>query len=413
MRGKRKFLVAVLAAAGLAGGAAAPALASGAGGDWTQADHDASGNRANTTATQITAANAATVSDLRGFAAPAYPPDQFGQCAEGWTGEVVAGKRAYAIKTGRLAALDLTTGNQLWQRNVDPDGLSRSFVQAVVGGRVFVAQLDCLSASDPNGTVRVFDAATGSPLWTFEQNGGVGGTGGINGIAVDGNLVLASGTSEGNGLTVNVLDAATGALVWSRRGDACPVAPRIVGEQVYYQECGTGQPTELVAARLLDGEVAWRKTGDFAVTRGDRPGLGSTHVFTDSVALDTGTGATRYTMAGATRVDAVGTNRVFGACGRVVCAFDKATGARAWTSTIAPSVDRSESPSGIEFNVRAAVAATLLYLPTGQVLNTSTGKVVTRLWTGQARSMSVGNGYVVAALESSPRVLDVFGLPGT
>jgi outer membrane protein assembly factor BamB len=412
MSGKRQVLVALVAAAGLVAGAG-PALASGVGGDWTQADHDASGNRANTTATQITAANAATVTDLRALGAPAYPVGQFGQCAERWTGEVVAAKRVYAIKTGRLAAADLTTGNQIWQRDVDPDGLSESIVRAVVGGRVFVSQLDCLSASDPNGAVRVFDAATGAPLWTYEQSGGVGGVGGINGIAVDGNLVLATGSSEGNGLTIAVLNAATGAEVWTRHGGACPVAPRIVNGLVYYQECEAGDTTELVAARLQDGAVTWRKTGDFAVTRGDRPGSDSTHVFTDSVALDSGTGATRYTMAGATRVDAVGTNRVFGACGRVVCAFDKATGARAWTSTVAASVDPIGSPSGIDNPVRAAVAATLLYLPTGQVLNTGTGRVVTRLWTGQARSMSVGNGYVVAVPESSPRVMDVFGLPGT
>jgi hypothetical protein len=114
-----------------------------------------------------------------------------------------------------------------------------------------------------------------------------------------------------------------------------------VRQQVYCQECGTRQPTELVAARLLDGAVAWRKAGDFAVVRGDR--------------------ATDFPDPAA----------------------------------------------------RAAVAATLLYLPTGQVLNTGTGKVVTRLWTGQALSMSVGNGYVVAVLQSSPRVLDVYGLPGT
>ena len=96
-----------------------------------------------------------------------------------------------------------------------------------------------------------------------------------------------------------------------------------------------------------------------------------------------------------------------------MCAFDKATGARAWTSTVAASVDPIGSPSGIDNPVRAAVAATLLYLPTGQVLAAGTGKVVTRLWTGQARSMSVGNGYVLAVPESSPRVMDVFGLPGT
>jgi hypothetical protein len=164
---------------------------------------------------------------------------------------------------------------------------------------------------------------------------------------------------------------------------------------------------------LADGAVVRRKAGDLAVTRGDRPGLDSTHVFTNSGALDTATGATRYAMAGATRVDAVGTNRVFGACGTVVCPFDKATGARAWTSTIAPSVDTPDRPDGNDVFVRAAVASTLLYLPTGQVLNTGTGKVVTRLWTGQARSMSVGNGYVVAVPESLPRVMDVYGLPGS
>ena len=87
--------------------------------------------------------------------------------------------------------------------------------------------------------------------------------------------------------------------------------------------------------------------------------------------------------------------------------------ARAWTSTIAPSADHSDSPSGSDVNVRAAVASTLLFLPTGEVLNTGTGKGVARLWTGQAGSMSVGNGYVVAVLESSPRVMDVYGLPGS
>jgi hypothetical protein len=158
--------------------------------------------------------------------------------------------------------------------------------------------------------------------------------------------------------------------------------------------------------------VVWRRTGDFVV-RGDRPGSDSTHVFTNSVALNSATGATRYPLVGATRVDAVGTNRVFGACGTVVCAFGKATGARAWTSTIAASTDPIGSPSGIDDNVRAAVAATLLYLPTGQVLNTGNGKLVTRLWTGQAVAMSVGDGYVLAVPASSPRVMDVYGLPGT
>jgi outer membrane protein assembly factor BamB len=90
---------------------------------------------------------------------------------------VLVAKKAYAVASGRLTALDLTTGAQLWQRAIDVDGLSRSFVQAVVGGRVFVAQLSCLSASDPNGAVLAFDAATGAPLWTDPGVGGINGLG--------------------------------------------------------------------------------------------------------------------------------------------------------------------------------------------------------------------------------------------
>ena len=125
MRGNRKYriIVTLVAAAGLIAGAG-PALASGVGGDWTHADHDASGNRANTTATQITAANAAAVTDLRAFGAPIYPVAQEGGCAEGWTTPVVAGKRVYAMKTGRLAAI-------LRISNVDAGGVDRADAHAV------------------------------------------------------------------------------------------------------------------------------------------------------------------------------------------------------------------------------------------------------------------------------------------
>jgi hypothetical protein len=100
----------------------------------------------------------------------------------------------------------------------------------------------------------------------------------------------------------------------------------------------------------------------------------------------------------------VGTNRVFGVCGTVVCAFDKTTGARVWTSTIAASTGPDPA--------RAAVAATLLYLPTGEVLNSVTGALVTTLWFGQAQAFSVGDGYVVAIPQGTRRLLDVYGLPG-
>lgn len=401
MKYGRYTLGVVVAAAALAA-AAGTAVASGAGGDWTQGDHDASGNRANTTATQITAANAGTVDWLRGLVAPAQSPNG-PACGEGFTTPVLVAKRAYTVRTGRLVAIDLTTGNPVWQRVLDTSGASMSTVDAVEGGRVYVRQLDCRSQSDPNGAVLAFDAATGAPLWSQP-------VGGLGGVAVLGNRVLGSGTSQGNGTTIKVLDAATGAVVWQRAGDFCPVSARIVASQVYYDECDTqtgtsGVVTDLVAARLSDGAIVWRKTGDVRVERGDRVGSGSTHLFTATTAINPATGATRYTAPGVTRIDAVGTNRVFGVCGTVVCSFDKTTGARVWTSTIAASTEADPA--------RAAVAATLLYLPTGEVLNSVTGALVTKLWNGQAQAFSVGDGYVAEIPSGSPRLLDVYGLPGS
>lgn len=395
----RKALGAVAAAAAVIA-AAGTAYASGTGGDWTQGDHDASGNRANTTATQISAANAGTVAPLRALAAPALPPDGPG-CGEGFTTPVIVAKRVYTVSSGRLMAVDLTTGATVWSRVLDVGGATANTVTAVDRGQVYVGQRDCTSQSDPAGAILAFTATTGAPLWQQP-------VGALSSVAVSGTRVLGSSTSVGNGTTVKVLDSATGAVVWERDLPGfCPVSARIVAAQVYYSECDpdTDALVDLAAARLSDGVVVWRKAGDVRIERGDALGSASTHLFTASTAIDPATGATRYTAPGVTRVDAVGTNRVFGACGPVVCAFDKATGARVWTSTVAAGTGAASA--------RAALAATLLYLPTGEVLNSATGALVTTLWTGEARALSVGDGYVLAIPSESRRLLDVYGLPGS
>lgn len=163
---------------------------------------------------------------------------------------MLAAKKAYAVASGRLTALDVTTGAQLWQRAIDTTGLSASTVYAVDAGRVFVGRIDCLSQSDPLGSVLAFDATTGAPLWSQPVDGLVG-------LAVSGNRVLGAGSSAGSGDTLRVLDAATGAVVWQRLNTpTCGVAARIVRAQVYYQDCNaTGDPVALVAARLADGVV--------------------------------------------------------------------------------------------------------------------------------------------------------------
>ena len=87
----------------------------------------------------------------------------------------------------------------------------------------------------------------------------------------------------------------------------------------------------------------------------------------------------------------------------MICAFTRATGARLWTST--------EPTTGIDFEpAEPALAGGLLYTTTGAVLDAATGARITRLWNGDARALSVGNGYVAAVVE--PRILDLYSLPG-
>ena len=142
MRGTAKYRIIVtlvVSAAGLIAGAG-PALASGVGGDWTQADHDASGNRANTTATQITAANAATVTDLRAFGAPTFPrisPASAPRAGPARSSSA-SGPTRSSRAPGRTRPDDRRPAVAARRR---PRRSVRSTVYAVIGGRVFVGQL--------------------------------------------------------------------------------------------------------------------------------------------------------------------------------------------------------------------------------------------------------------------------------
>jgi hypothetical protein len=204
--GRRAAVSAVALAALLttAGGA----YGAGAAGDWPQTDHDASANRANTTESVITPANAPRLTWVRGLAAAPEGPNE-AYCGVGWTAPVIAGGRVYAAQSGRIVVHDLATGALVWQRDL-AGGTLESLLQvhAVTGGRVFVRDVFC-SDSDPSGPVRAFDAATGAPLWSTTMDG-------LGGLAVSGDRVIAVGYGPGAGNTVlRVLSASTGAVVWA------------------------------------------------------------------------------------------------------------------------------------------------------------------------------------------------------
>lgn len=371
-----------------------PAYGSGPAGDWKQADHDASANRANTTETTITPANVGRVGWRRGLVA-APPTNE--DCPIGWSAPVLANGRAYAAGADRLVVSDLATGATVWQRPLGPLPVvyESSRVYAISGGRVFVGSLDCLSSSDPGGRVRAYDAVSGAQLWTASVDG-------LRGLAVSGDRVVAVGYTGGAAYTdFQVLSASTGAVVWRPDlGEGCEQAanPIVVYDRVYYRTCADAR---VRAARLTDGAVAWTSAIGVPV-RGDAVGTTAKHLYAGNVAVNPATGATRFALSGATRVHAVDDTRVYATCGPVFCAFNRATGARLWTST-----ERSDSDY---WEVEPALAGALLYTPRGAVLNAATGAPVAQLWLGEASGLSVGNGYVAVVVDD--RVLDLYSLPG-
>jgi len=80
----------------------------------------------------------------------------------------------FGAGTGELVALDVNTGDQLW--NVEFDSLN-------VGGATVVN--DVVFTSTLNGTIYALDRATGAELWTYQAPGGINGW-----PAVAGDLIL-------------------------------------------------------------------------------------------------------------------------------------------------------------------------------------------------------------------------------
>lgn len=327
---------------------------------WPQVNHDASGNRANVNATQISLANVDQVGWVRGLAGP--PPGE-GECGREFTAPLVVGKRPFAVSNGRLLAYNVATGRQIWERVIATGHLTNVIrVAAVAGGRIFTRWGDCTSGSDPARSVRAYDAADGAPLW-------LRGVSGLNGVSVTRGRVIAAGDSAGSGLTVRVLDPATGATIWEASGECGDPGAVVAHNRVFYQDCDADP--HLVAAAVRTGAVAWEKPGFWDVQRADAAGTDASHLYVghDTV-LDPATGETRFGLTGSSRIDAVDATRVYASCGGVVCAFARDTGARAWTSDV---------PAGSFQSARLALAGALLYSSRGTVLDAVSGATVGQL----------------------------------
>jgi outer membrane protein assembly factor BamB len=116
----------------------------------------------------------------------------------------------------------------------------------VAEGRVFTM--------DAEGTIRAFDADTGAPVWTFEQESADGLIGG--GLAYDNGWLFAT-LSSGEVLG---LDVASGALVWTQPlGVPLRAAPTVAEDRVLVLTADN----QLYALDGTTGRPVWRHAGFF------------------------------------------------------------------------------------------------------------------------------------------------------
>lgn len=163
------------------------------------------------------------------------------------------------LETGRIIALDLATGGRIWSLCVlecqPGDGIwSTPAIDSAGRGYVGIG--------NPDDGVLAFEVATGKPLWftsfhpDADRDLDVGATPIV--FQSSGREAIAVGSNAG---VFKVLDAASGAVVWSRdlvSGSAVHgllASPGYDGNYFYVPSAGT--PAGLYAVAVPDGKTAW------------------------------------------------------------------------------------------------------------------------------------------------------------
>src|SRR5262249_22445081 len=308
-----------------------------------------------------------------------------------------------------LSKYNPATGGLIWRRILLDPIDKESFVLdanslAVAGGLVVVGDVGCDSVSDPNGFIQAFSASTGRRVWSPPITPGHRA---LDQMGLSGSYVAAAGTSPGGGQVVSVHQLATGSLVWFRSTDECaPGTVLVVAQLVISYGCTQSLTARVTARNIATGALAWSKTGNWVLQRGDIGGTAGHHVYATNpsgtvVSLDPLTGTTQYSLASAADVLAVDATRAYATCGSLgVCAYSTATGARLW----------STQPGFIP--ALAAEAGGGLYLDQGRALSAPPRKTLPEPWTfNPASALAVGDGRI--AVVTDPRVLDLYGLPGS
>ncbi|GAA5023713.1 hypothetical protein GCM10023258_15280 [Terrabacter aeriphilus] len=327
---------------------------------WSQPQGDAAHSNRNNAETTITAA---TVAGLAVRYSVGRLPD-YSVCGRAHPHAAVAtASRLYVFDGRRVVATDLATGQQLW-RGADLGGTTgfQATDLAVSGSRVVVqGSGGCLSQSDPGLRLVGLDAATGATVWSVQR-------GGYNrSMVVSGSTVVSDNDDISGVPSVVAYDLTTGAQRWVRSGCVSsgfgPDAGLFASDDNILTTCGA-----LSFARR--GATSWSKPAGWSFLRADPSGTVSPNVYARNpagrITALSPTGAVRWTSTESGPLLAAGPVRLIVGCGATnVCALNRATGARVWTSA------RSVAPTA------AVLAADLAYVTPGEApLVAATGRPV-------------------------------------
>jgi outer membrane protein assembly factor BamB len=169
------------------------------------------------------------------------------------------------LEVGRMAAVDLTTGKQVWTMCVTDACASGGGIWSTpaiaLNGHAFVG------VGNPQDGVLAFDAATGRRLWnvSFYRDAGNDLDLGESPVLlqVGGKEAVAEGSVAG---VFKVLDAATGSVIWSRdlvNGSAVHgliASPAYDGSRIYVPSASP--PNGIFALAPADGKTRWQHTTD-------------------------------------------------------------------------------------------------------------------------------------------------------
>jgi outer membrane protein assembly factor BamB len=311
----------------------------------------------------------------------------------------------FVVLNGRLFGIDLDNGHNLWAVDLDTTLATYYPNLAVVGNEVIVAREDCISQSDPAGSVTAFSITTGAQLWNQFFDPGPAF------MTVWNGRVLFTGFEAGGAGDLVSLSTATGALQWQYAPGTCDGyrTPIVVRNVVIIAGCG-----RLEGHSLTTGAVLWHRNGDWDVQRGDSAGAGGTQAYVVNnatgalTALNPATGATRWAKTGFGAALAVDAGHVYATCdANTLCALRPSNGSVAWQS----------SQFGLAGHP-VAVAGGLVFSGGAfdTVVRVSDGSEVPdqfgfgfSIWSDPVSTLAVANGRIVV---SSGRIVDVYAVPG-